>query len=59
MAPIAVPWLICDGVIRVELVDTGERLHSSARGLERLVQTFGRSRGESDRAAPRTPGSTS
>jgi hypothetical protein len=75
MAQLVVSWLIWDGAIRVhainavgrregriievELVGTGERLHGSARRLERLVQTLDRSRGESDRASPWTPHSTS
>ena len=75
MAQLVVSWFICDGEIRVhainavgrrkgriievEIVDTGERLHGSTRRLERLVQTLRRSRGESDRASPWTPESTS
>jgi hypothetical protein len=59
-----VSWFIYDGAIRVhavnavgrrkgriievEVVDTGERFHGSARRLERLVQTIGRSGGETD-----------
>ena len=55
MAQLVVSWFICDGAIRVhainavgrrkgriievEVVDTGERFHGSARRLERLVHS--------------------
>jgi hypothetical protein len=35
-------------IIEVEVVDTGERFHGSARRLDRLVQTLRRSGGETD-----------
>jgi hypothetical protein len=75
MAQLVVSWFIYDGAIRVhainamgrrkgriievEVVDTGERFHGSARKLERLVQTLRRSRGELDRVSPWTPDTTS
>jgi hypothetical protein len=68
MAQLVVSWLIYDGAIRVhainavgrrkgriievEVIDTGERFHGSARRLERLVHTLRRSSGELDRAQP-------
>ncbi len=75
MAQLVVSWFIYDGAIRVhainavgrrkgriievEVFDTGERFHGSARRLERLVQTLRRSSGEADRISPWTPDSTS
>jgi hypothetical protein len=75
MAQLMVSWFIYDGEIRVhavnavgrhkgrivevEVVDTGERFHGSARRLERLVQTLRRSRGESDHVSTWTPDTTS
>ena len=62
MAQLVVSWFIYDGAIRVhaingigrrkgriievEVVDTGERFHGSARRLDRLVRTLRRSEGE-------------
>ena len=70
-----VSWFIYDGAIRVhsinavdrrkgriievEVVDTRERFHGSARRLERLVHTLRRSRGELDQVPAWTPGRTS
>ena len=64
MAQLLVSWFICDGrfrvhaikalgrrkgrTIEVEVVDTGERLHGSARRLDRLVLTLRGSGGETD-----------
>ena len=75
MAQIVVSWLICNGrlrvhaidavgrrsgrIIEIEDIDTGERVHGSARRLERLVQTLRGSGGELDRVSPETPGRTS
>ena len=46
-------------IIEIEDIDTGERVHGSARRLERLVQTLRGSGGELDRVSPETPGRTS
>ena len=67
MAQLVVSWFIYDGAIRVhaingigrrkgriievEVVDTGERFHGSARRLDRLVQTLRRSGGKTDHVA--------
>jgi hypothetical protein len=75
MAQLVVSWPICNGCLRVhainavgrrsgriieiEDIDTGERVHGSARRLERLVQTLRGSGGELDRVSPETPGRTS
>jgi hypothetical protein len=75
MAQIVVSWPICNGrlrvhainavgrrsgrIIEIEDIDTGERVHGSARRLERLVQTLRGSGGELDRVSPETPGRTS
>ena len=75
MAQLVVSWFIYDGAIRVhaingvgrrkcriievEVVDTGELFHGSARRLERLVHTLRRSSGELDRVSPWTPDPTS
>jgi hypothetical protein len=75
MAQLVVSWLICNGrlrvhainaigqrkgrIIEVEDVDTGERVHGTARRLERLVQTLRSSGGDLDRVAPWTPDTTS
>jgi hypothetical protein len=75
MAQLSVSWFICDGrfrvhainavgqrkgrIIEVEDVDTGERVHGSARRLERLVQVLRRSSGDADRISPWTPDRTS
>jgi hypothetical protein len=75
MAQLSVSWFICDGrfrvhainavgrrsgrIIETEDIDTGERVHDSARRLERLVQTLRGSGGELDRVSPETPGRTS
>jgi hypothetical protein len=75
MAQLAVSWLICSGrvrvhainavgcrsgrIIEIEDIDTGERVHGSARRLERLVQVLRRSSGEADRISPWTPDGTS
>jgi hypothetical protein len=75
MAQLMVSWSIYDGdirvhainavgrrkgrIIEVEIVDTGERFHGSARRLERLVQTLGKSGGETDHAPAWTSDTTS
>src|SRR5260370_36946556 len=72
---LVVSWLICNGrlrvhainaigqrkgrIIEIEDVDTGERVHGSARRLERLVQVLRRASGEADRISPWTPDRTS
>jgi hypothetical protein len=59
MAQAITSWFICDGrfrvhainavgrrsarIIEIEDVDTGERVHGSARRLQRLFQTLGSS----------------
>ena len=69
-----VSWFICDGAIRVhainavgrrkgriievEVVNTGERLHGTARRLERFVYALRRSNNELDRVPAWTPGGT-
>ena len=68
MAQLVVSWLICNGrlrvhaikaagrrsirIIEIEDIDTGERVHGSARRLERLVQSLQSSRGELDQVSP-------
>ena len=75
MAQLVVSWFIYDGAIRVhaingvgrckgriievEVVDTGETFHGSARRLERLVHRLRRSSGELDQVPAWTPGGTS
>ena len=75
MAQLMLSWFIYDGAIRVhaintvgrrkgriievEVVDTGERFHGSARRLERLVHRLRLSRGESDQVPAWTPDRTS
>ena len=75
MAQLVVSWFICDGrfrvhainalsrgngrIIEIEDIDTGERVHGSARRLERLVQALRSSGGELDRVSPWTPDPTS
>ena len=75
MAQLTVSWFIYDGAIRVhainavgrrkgrvievEIIDTSERFHGSARRLERLVQRLGRSGGETDHVAAWTSDTTS
>jgi hypothetical protein len=75
MAQLSVSWFICDGrfrvhainavgrrsgrIIEIEDIDTGERVHGTARRLERLVQTLRRSSGELDHVPDWTPGRTS
>ena len=75
MAQLVVSWFICDGrfcvhainalgsrsgrIIEIEDIDTGERVHGSARRLERLVQALRSSGGELDRASPVPPDTTS
>jgi hypothetical protein len=75
MAQLMVSWFIYDGAIRVhainavgrrkgriievEVVDTGERFHGSARGLARLVQTLRKSGGETDYVPAWTSDTTS
>jgi hypothetical protein len=75
MAQLVVSWFICNGrlrvhainaigqrkgrVIEIEDVDTGERVHGTARRLERLVQTLRSSGGDLDRISPWTPDTTS
>jgi hypothetical protein len=75
MAQAVTSWFICDGrlrvhainavgrksgrIIEIEDIDTGERVHGSARRLERLVQALRSSRGELDRVSPGPPDTTS
>ena len=75
MAQLMVSWFIYDGAIRVhainavgrrkgriievEIIDTGERFHGSARRLERLVQTLRISSGESEQVSAWKPNRTS
>ena len=75
MAQLMVSWFIYDGAIRVhtinavgrrkgriievEVVDTGERFHGSARRLDRLVQRLRRSGGETDHVPAWTSDTTS
>ena len=75
MAQLVMSWLIYDGAIRVhainrvgrrkgriievEVIDTGERFHGSARRLDRLVHRLSRSSGEFDQMPAWTPGRTS
>jgi hypothetical protein len=72
VAQLVVSWFIYDGAIRVhainavgrrkgriievEVVDTGEKFHGSARRLERLVDRLRRSSGELDQMPAWTPG---
>ena len=74
MAQLVVSWFICDSAIRVhtintvgrhkgriievEVVDTRERFHGSARKLERVVHALRGARGELDRVSPWTPDTT-
>jgi hypothetical protein len=75
MAQLIVSWFICDGafrvhainavgrrkgrIIEVKAVDSGERVHGSARRLERLVHTLRSASGELDQASAWTPDTTS
>ena len=75
MSQVVVSWFIYDGAIRVhainavgrrkgriievEVVDTGETFHGSARRLERLVRRLRRSGGELDQEPAWTPGRSS
>lgn len=75
MAQKVVSWFICDGAIRVhainaigrrkgriieiEVVDTGERLHGTARRLEQFVYELRRSNNELDQVPAWTPDRTS
>ena len=75
MAQLVVSWFICDGrlrvhaindlgrrsgrIIEIEDIDTGERVHGSARRLERLVQALRSSGGELGRVSPASPDTTS
>ena len=75
MAQLSVSWFICDGrfrvhainavgrrtgrIIEIEDIDTGERVHGSARRLERLVHTLRRSSGELDQVPAWKPDTTS
>lgn len=75
MAQLVVSWLICDGrfrvnainaigrrkgrIIELEELDTGERVHGSARRMERLVQTLRSSSGEPNPMREWTPDTTS
>ena len=75
MAQLVVSWFIYDGAIRVhtinavgrrkgriievEVVDTGERFHGSARRLERLVHRLRRSSDELDQMPAWTPDTNS
>ena len=75
MAQLVVSWFIYDGAIRVhaingigrrkgriievEVVDTGERFHGSARRLDRLAQTLRRSGAETDHGPAWTSDTTS
>ena len=71
MAQLVVSWFICEGrlrvhaindigrrtgrIIEIEDIDTGERVHGSARRLERLVQALRSSGGESRQGHPTRP----
>jgi hypothetical protein len=71
MAQLIVSWLVSDGsfrvhainavgrrkgcIIEVEVVETGERFHGSARRLERLVHALRRSSGELNQVPAWTP----
>jgi hypothetical protein len=71
MGQIVVSWLICSGrfrvhainavggrsgrIIEIEDIDTGERVHGSARRLERLVDTLRVSSGEFGHVGAWTP----
>jgi hypothetical protein len=75
MAQLMVSWFIYDGAIRVhainavgrrkgriievEIIDTGERFHGSARRLERLMQRLERSGGETNHLPVWTSDTTS
>jgi hypothetical protein len=75
MAQAITSWFICEGrlrvhainavgrrsgrIIEIEDIDTGERVHGSARRLERLVQALRSSGGELDRVSPGPPDTTS
>jgi hypothetical protein len=75
MAQLVVSWFVYGGAIRVhainrvgrrkgriievEVIDTGERFHGSARRLERLVQTLRSSGGEMNHVPAWTPDATS
>ena len=75
MAQLLVSWFICDGrfrvhainavgrrtgrIIEIEDIDTGERVHGSARRLVRLVHTLRRSSGELDQVPAWKPDTTS
>jgi hypothetical protein len=75
MGQLTVSWLVSDGrfrvqainamgrrkgrIIEVEVVETGERFHGSARRLERLVHALRRSSGELDQMPAWTPDTTS
>jgi hypothetical protein len=75
MAQLIVSWFVDDGrfrvhainavgrrkgrIIEVEEVDTRERLHGSARRLERLVQRLRSESGDLDRVSAWKPDSTS
>ena len=75
MAQLMVSWFIYDGAIRVhaingvgrrkgriievEVVDTGERFHGSARRLDRLVQRLRKFGGETDHVSAWTSDTTS
>jgi hypothetical protein len=75
MAQLVVSWFICDGAIRVHAINavgwrrgriievedvaTGERVHGSARRMERLVHTLRRAKGELDQVPAWTPDTTS
>ena len=75
MAQLVVSWFIYDGAVRVhainavgrrkgriievEVVDTGERFHGSARRLTRLVHTLQRSGGDLGQVSAWTPDMTS
>ena len=71
MAQLVVSWFICDGrlrvhainalgrrsgrIIEIEDIDTGERVHGSARRLQRLVQALRSSGGDRRHDPARTP----
>jgi hypothetical protein len=75
MAQVVVSWFICGGrlrvhavnavgrrsgrIIEIEDIDTGERVHGSARRLERLARALRSSGGELDQVSPWTPDTTS
>jgi len=75
MAQVIESSFICDGrfrvlainavgrrkgrIVEVQVVDSGERVHGSARRMERLVHKLRSSSGDADYVSPWTPDTTS